>query len=1167
MGDRLDADLARLREEDANARLAALNLTRSFIVQAPAGSGKTELLIQRYLALLTHVNLPEEIVAITFTRKATGEMRARVLTALDEAYSATPPLEPHKRVTWEIARRARDRDAHLQWNVLENPNRLRIQTIDSLCHWLTLQLPLLSGFGAQPQTVEDAAELYAEAARRTLAGLGEGNEWSVYIARILRHLDNHMERVQQLIAYMLRVRDQWIRTVLDPRGRNRSALEAAFAETVRSALARLASLVPSSICAGLPALAAYAADCLGTEGNGSSLQACRGMTTLPDVEICDLEAWRGLAAMLLTREGELRSRITVLDGFPPPSSARGAERRRREDAKQQLLAMIAGLAHHRSFVEQLDLTRSLPPVTYSEAQWELVEALTGVLPVAAAQLEVLFREHGQVDFTAVSQAAVRALGDAEAPTDLALALDHRIRHILVDEFQDTSWSQYELLKGLTAGWGAGDGHTLFVVGDPMQSIYRFRKAEVGLYLRAWREGIGSVALTPLKLAVNFRSTRAVVEWINRAFEAVLPDAPDAASGSVPFAPSVTADSAARGATPEFHPLLTMDRDAEARLVVDLVQRRLAADPAQTIAILVRARTHLVRIAPMLKAAGLNFQAIEIEELKRRPIVQDLLVLTRALIHPADRTAWLAILRAPWCGLTLADLEAIAGHDHEAAVWTLMNDATALARVSMDGRARLERVRSIAGAALARRRREPLRRWIESVWLALGGPACAEKPSDLDDAGVYFELLTGLDEGGDLPRLERLTECVEELYAASDSNPSAQRLQLMTMHKAKGLEFNAVILPGLGYPPRREEARLLLFTERPRFSFTASDALNEDAKATHDVPRLVNRGASKEGIEADLLIAPIREATEKQSAIYDYLNALEDAKDRHEASRLLYVAATRARSRLDLIGQVDGGFQDLKPRSGSLLEHLWPVVEIQFVHMARNQPQAETSTVLQRPTATIRRCRSGWRPPAPPSSLDWHPRPTVEYAGRSPHDEIEFSWASETTKHVGSVVHRFLQLIAAQGLEKWGAGRIVEMRDVYIRDLRRLGVPEQQMAKAATRVADALCAAISGERGRWVLGRHTDAQSELRLTGAVGGELVNIAIDRTFVDDSGVRWIVDFKTGAHEGAERDAFLDSEQERYRLQLERYAALLRALDERPLRLGLYFPLLEGWREWEPK
>src|SRR4030095_7994610 len=195
-------------------------------------------------------------------------------------------------------------------------------------------------------------------------------------------------------------------------------------------------------------------------------------------------------------------------------------------------------------------------------------------------------------------------------------------------------------------------------------------------------------------------------------------------------------------------------------------------------------------------------------------------------------------------------------------------------------------------------------------------------------------------------------------------------------------------------------------------------------------------------------------------------------------------------------------------------------------MARNQPQAETSTLLQRPTATIRRCRSGWRPPAPPSSLDWHPRPTVEYAGRSPHDEIEFSWASETTKHVGSVVHRFLQLIAAEGLEKWGAGRIVEMRDVYIRDLRRLGVPEQEMANGATRVADALCAAISGERGRWVLGRHADAQSELRLTGAVGGEIVNVAIDRTFVDDSGVRWIVDFKTGAHEGAERDEFLDSE-----------------------------------------
>src|SRR3990172_5362927 len=91
-------------------------------------------------------------------------------------------------------------------------------------------------------------------------------------------------------------------------------------------------------------------------------------------------------------------------------------------------------------------------------------------------------------------------GAPEAPTALALALDCSVRHILIDEFQDTSWSQYDLLQGLTAGWQRDDGRTLFVVGDPMQSIYRFRKAEVGLYVRAWHEGIGGVPLDALRLA-------------------------------------------------------------------------------------------------------------------------------------------------------------------------------------------------------------------------------------------------------------------------------------------------------------------------------------------------------------------------------------------------------------------------------------------------------------------------------------------------------------------------------------------------------------------------------------------------------------------------------------------------------------------------------------------
>ena len=137
------------------------------------------------------------------------------------------------------------------------------------------------------------------------------------------------------------------------------------------------------------------------------------------------------------------------------------------------------------------------------------------------------------------------------------------------------------------------------------------------------------------------------------------------------------------------------------------------------------------------------------------------------------------------------------------------------------------------------------------------------------------------------------------------------------------------------------------------------------------------------------------------------------------------------------------------------------------------------------------------------------------------------------------------------------------------ELRRRGVAADELSVAINRVVEALARTLDDERGRWALDAHSQAKSEWRLSGVMADEIVNVAIDRTFVDQEGVRWIIDFKTGGHEGGDVAAFLDSEQQRYRHQLEKYAALLQLLpgDSVPsaTRLGLYFPQLKGWREWE--
>ena len=298
----------------------------------------------------------------------------------------------------------------------------------------------------------------------------------------------------------------------------------------------------------------------------------------------------------------------------------------------------------------------LPQAVYEEEQWEILKTLLHVLKVVVAQLHLVFKQSGQIDFIENAQAALLALGDEENPTDLTLALDYRIQHILIDEFQDTSLTQYRLLEKLIAGWEANDGRTLLIVGDPMQSIYRFREAEVGLFLRIWKYGLGAIQPKPLRLSVNFRSTTHIVEWNNRAFQAIFPTYDDVAIGAVAYHASASnACLQLDGVQPAIHGFQTEDDNIQAHRIISLIHSIQSTSSQDSIAILVRSRSNLLALLPALKQANIPYQAVDIEPLASRQIIQDLFSLTCALLHPVDRIAWLALLRAPWCGLVLADL--------------------------------------------------------------------------------------------------------------------------------------------------------------------------------------------------------------------------------------------------------------------------------------------------------------------------------------------------------------------------------------------------------------------------------------------------------------------------------------------------------------------------------
>lgn len=1117
---------------DQAARLEALDPARSFVVQAPAGSGKTGLLTQRFLRLLALVDAPEQIVAITFTRKAAAQMRHQVIQALAHARDAPAALDAHARLTRELAAAALDHAQSLTWELESHPARLCIQTIDAFCHSLASRLPMLSRAGAELQVATDPQRLYTQAARRTLALLDDEDSIASAAAVLLRHRDNELLRTEQLLVDLLGRRDQWLPLIVGLEGqRLRQRLEADLGIEVTRRLEQLAELWPAENLWAVTRLAAFAAANLGDEAD--ELAAWRGVDAVPRPVVEDLSLWRGLVQLLLTDTGSWRKAITRLDGVPAAA----------QDENARLKALIEELTRIQGLEKLLQVVRFLPSARLGDDEWLVAEALLKLLKVAAAELELLFRERGEVDHVAVAQAAVTALGNAEEPGELALTLDLRIRHLLVDEFQDSSHTQLRLLAALTAGWSDGDGRTLFCVGDPMQSIYRFRQAEVGLFLRTRDHGLGALRPTALTLERNFRSVADLVQWFNRVFAQVLPLSDDLERGAVRHAVSTaTRLSPARPAVAvQVHCSLAPDPLREAQRIADVIADYRERLPSLTIGVLVRYRQHAVPLTRTLRERGMRFQAVELEPLIGQSVVRDLLALSRLLLHPADRTAWLAVLRSPMCGLTLADLEALTRASPAQSCLELLRDAERLTTLSADGQVRAWRALSTLEAAIGLNGRKSLRAWVEGTWLALGGPAAAEEARAIEDAAAFFARLEEIERARILPAGPAFDAEFADLYAPPDSAAPSQ-LQIMTIHKAKGLEFDVVILSGLGRGRGGRDTPLLRWLEVP---LAAGDS--------------------------GLLLAPIGRRGARGNALFDYLGFRDQQREEFERARLLYVAATRAREALHLFGHANVSRSEEEKRLGqaesqSLLALLWPAVREEFERAFathRSQP-AVAAAVRARQPASIARLAADWRLPAPPPDVGTRTSvtPEVELGPGRP----TFDWAGEVSRHVGTVVHaefdRWSRLVKLPE-----ASEVEARRAQFRRQLESRGVPEELLGAAAESIVRALLNTLTDARGRWIFDHaHREARSEYALSGIVGDRIVNIVIDRTFIDADGVRWIVDFKTSTHEGGALETFLDQENERYREQLLYYAHLIRGVDDHVVRAGLYFPLLRGWREWSP-
>jgi ATP-dependent exoDNAse (exonuclease V) beta subunit len=1220
------SSITRPAPPDQRQRERALDAGRSILVQAPAGSGKTDLLTRRFLRLLSEVDEPGRIVAITFTKAAAAEMRNRILSELEKAAAGDARTPADDEFSMEfLARRALQHSRALGWDLLNMPAQLRISTIDSFCYELALQQPLLSGLGGGLDITERPAELYRRAARRTLEQIGEGDGSASpgpAIEALLSWRDNGLQEMEDLLVKMLAARDRWmqefwLRDFAEMREADwdalRASLERPFARAVADAVCELDQLIDEDMRDEAMDLARFSC------GQRNKWQQCKlfqfaGLPCQPFRNPDALEeAFQGylcMAQMLLTKDGNLCSprSFNVTRGFPTESP----------DEKRRITNLVSRLDAIPGFEEKLNAISQLPPTRYPEDDWQIVRACFTLLRRAAAELMVEFAEAGVVDFTEVSQMAQRVLkGEDELPSEAALAVADGIHHLLVDEFQDTSRRQHKLIGSLVAAWPETEGRSIFVVGDPMQSIYFFRDADAELFPRVRHAGLElptgeTLKLDFVPLSSNFRTAPKLVDKLNETFRQIF--AVRDGSG-IELSEAQPAREPASDREPRFH--LHVDfvpqtvrvyssRPDEMQRKQEAAQVREMKHQAQTAEIVALIRSHMERIeaarargqkyriavlgrtyktltpvAQALREAAIPFRAVDLESLCDRPEVLDALALARAVFNREDRVAWLGVLRAPWCGLSLADLHRLASADDAEVLRRPVPEllGSRLHLLSKEGREAAKRVLDTIETAAQLRAAQPaasLGTWLEQVWLRLGGAGCVDATGRAN-VDRLWECLDQLQYGEPDLLGRGLTGALEQLKAQPDPAAASDHgVQLMSIHKSKGLEFEVVIVPDLQAACGRNDFKLLSWLER-------------GLEHTDDG-----------GGITEFLVAPLPSKGAESGHAKKWVDRVYRQRESQETRRILYVAATRAREELHLFARPaykverDGSYTLPDPR-GTLLQTAWPALEDEVRQRFegwKNKPQgtqiaaiaaAHAGNLLVMPgparPAVVRRLPADYCPPdtAFPASLEGESG-AAALAGSQLYQRHE---GGVLSRSLGSAVHALLEELARlRATSDWPSARLglERKRSCITSQLRGTGVDEKQAARIAGQAMEIAINATHDANAQWILAPHACAASEVRWAGIIAGGLREVRVDRIFRAASAPGgegddcwWIIDYKTAHADRSEQTPVLADVLAQFRplfaSQLELYARVLRNLHGQGVAIcaGLYYPRMTAFDWWQ--
>ena len=995
----------------------------SFIVQAPAGSGKTSLLVKRFLNRLLEVKSPKEVLALTFTNKAAAEMAQR----LKEALEGKSKDNEIKKIVEKISKHALKN----KWDE-GYIDSLMVMTIDKLALRLIKQTPILSSSGVNFLTDEDPDDLYRETIRETITSNAENH-------LLFKYFDYDYHKLTEQLLALISKRDQWLPIVSGLLRSDDKNIEEIYGTYYTNELniwveEKIKPNFTNEDLKELEIIVSYLAD----NKNIDRKDKLRSSI--------NYEFWFYIRDLILTKSGkQIRKKIDTSSGFPATNVGK--------EIKERLLKLIK--LKNNKFNILIDFFN----VTYHKNIVDIYPLITPfclLLIDMVTRLNEKFKERRIIDFTQIMGNAVEALRD----THLPLILDQNISHILVDEFQDTNESQLIFIELLTQNFAGNPDKSFFAVGDPMQSIYRFRKAEVEIFSRVQKSGISDLKLTSLFLKVNFRSNKNIIDWLNNSFSKAFPLIDDSDEGSVPYSSCESSNNNLEGGMELI--ALTCDTksktaqyEAEALYVLNLIKDTRKSNPDASIAVLTRSKAHLSELITLInkKDTSIPIDAIEMSKILSNQTFQDILCLTKALFDFSDRTNWIAALKSPWCGLSINDLVLLFEKDHKSLVWELINNIDNTSRLDKNSARRLRSFVEVIRENIQYRGRISHRYFVEGIWRQLNGEESMVDSNDIQNIDLFLELLEEASEilSIDFIKLERL---IENKFI-SKTSIQKNSIKFLTIQKSKGLEFDHVIIPNLNKRTRNEESDLVLYD-----------------KSTLSIK---NPGNDKN--------------------LHSYHAYKERKRLDNEKIRLLYVAMTRAKNKCYLIGTVKKEGDLVIPNSGTFMNILWPFFSDKFTEIAT--PEDENS--FEKFIPKLRRLNDNFY------SGDKRYKRSIDT------EELSFCYPNMSTdiqRFTGNIVHKYLEIIVKKQLDidKILCNKLDYTESLYLGK----NFKKKDIKIGLNLVKKSLEMLKKTSDGRWILNRYLADNSEVSYLLESNNTTTQHIPDRSFIEND-IQWIIDYKT--------------------------------------------------------